>query len=201
MNEEKKSTQSQSSKGDSGDKPNQSKTGENSAVESVKSTAKDVLDKAKDSAGQVYELAADKAATKITEQKSHLSSGLSGVAGGIRQIGQDLRGNDEKNPFVDLTAKYGDSLAEQVERLSGYFEDKDLREIYRDVENFARRQPAVFIGAAFVVGVLAARFLKSGSGASAKSHFKTTESEPSNYKKSEAADLPNSASQTAVNAS
>jgi hypothetical protein len=32
-----------------------------------------------------------------------------------------------------------------------------------DVENFARRQPALFIGGALALGILAARFLKSSS--------------------------------------
>jgi hypothetical protein len=32
------------------------------------------------------------------------------------------------------------------------------------VEDFARRQPAAFLGGAFAIGFLAARFLKSGGG-------------------------------------
>lgn len=173
MNQENITAQNSESAASSGAQKTSAINEENSTVESVKSTAKEVLDKAKDSAGQVYGIAAETAASAVNEQKSHLSDGLSGVADSLRQIGQDLRETDEKNPFVDLTAKYGDVAAEQIEHLSGYFDEKDLREIYRDVETFARRQPGVFIGAAFVVGFLASRFLKSGAGSSAKSRFGT----------------------------
>lgn len=172
-NQENKATQKSGIKSDSNQKNNATTDSGNSGstVENVKNTAQDVLDKAKDSAGQIYGIAAEKAASTVTEQKNQLSGGLSSVAGSIRQIGQDLRQTEEKNPFVDLTAKYGDAAADQIERLSGYFDEKDLREIYRDVETFARRQPAVFIGAALVVGFLAVRFLRSGSGSSARSQF------------------------------
>jgi hypothetical protein len=40
---------------------------------------------------------------------------------------------------------------------------KDVREFLADLQRFARRQPAVFIGAAFAVGVISARFLKSSA--------------------------------------
>lgn len=170
-NEEYKTPQNPNSESDSASKaskPADSASENSPTIEAVKTTAKDVLDKAKDSAGQVYGIAAETATAKITEQKSNLSGGLSGVAGGIRQIGEDLRTGDEKNPFADLTAKYGDVAAEKVEQLSGYFERKDLKEIYRDVEGFARRQPAAFIAISFAVGLLAARFLKSSGKDSAK---------------------------------
>ena len=46
----------------------------------------------------------------------------------------------------------------------------------RDAESYARRNPAVFLGSAFVLGILAARFFKSspvpqvGHGAVARNH-------------------------------
>jgi hypothetical protein len=58
---------------------------------------------------------------------------------------------------ADLT----DSLAEQVERLSSYLRERDLRAVRDDVEDFARRQPAVAIGVALGLGMLGARFFKS----------------------------------------
>ena len=149
-------------------KPADSAGENNPAVETVKNTAKDILGSAKDSAGQAYEIAADAANSKITEQKSAFAGGLAGMASSIRQIGDDLRTGDEKNPFANLTARYGDAAAEKVDQLSDYFERKDLKGIYRDVEGFARRQPKVFIAISFAVGLLAVRFLKSGAKNSAK---------------------------------
>lgn len=157
--------------GGQNDKPNDTNkaaaslsNAKDATAETVKDTAKDVLGKAKDSAGQAYGLATEKAASKIEEQKTNLVGGLSGVADSIRQVGKNLRDGDEQNAVTDLTVKYGETIAEQIEKVSGYFDKKELKDIVRDVERFARKQPAIFVAAAFATGLLAARFLKSGSG-------------------------------------
>ena len=137
---------------------------ESSVTDTVKSTARGIIDQAKDTAGQAYGVATEKAATKIEEQKATLATGLTSVADSLKQVGGSLREADDQSGITELTAKYGESLANQIEQISGYFERKDVREMVRDVESFARRNPALFIGGAFTLGLLAARFLKS-SGA------------------------------------
>jgi hypothetical protein len=92
-----------------------------------------------------------------------LASGLGTVADTIRQVGSTLRETDEQTGITNTAAQYGDSLAQQIEKISQYFERSDVRVMMRDVETFARRNPAVFIGGAFAVGLLAARFLKSSN--------------------------------------
>src|SRR5205814_450028 len=76
-------------------------------------------------------------------------------------VGENLNTTPEQNPITEKAAQYTNSLAQQIENLSGYFERKDVREMVRDVESFARRYPAYFIGGAVALGFLAARFLKS----------------------------------------
>jgi hypothetical protein len=88
---------------------------------------------------------------------------LTSVADSLKQVGGSLREADDETGITELTAKYGESLANQIEQISNYFERKDVREMMRDVESFARRNPALFIGGAFTLGLLAARFLKSSS--------------------------------------
>lgn len=134
-----------------------------STTDSVKSAARGIIDQAKDTAGQAYGAATEKAATKIEEQKATLATGLTSVADSLKQVGGSLREADDESGITELTAKYGESLANQIEQISKYFERKDVREMMRDVESFARRNPAVFIGGAFTLGLLAARFLKSSS--------------------------------------
>lgn len=41
--------------------------------------------------------------------------------------------------------------------------ERDANELIGEAENLARSRPAVFLGGAFVLGVAAARFLKSSS--------------------------------------
>lgn len=128
---------------------------------------KDVYEQAKKSTGvvaeKIYDTAAKTASSKINEQKSNLASSLAGVADSIRQIGESF--GDEKQPYgvAKLTADYGNTLADKVEQVSSYLEGRDLGKLINDVEDFAHRNPILFIGGAFALGVVAARFLKSGN--------------------------------------
>ena len=128
---------------------------------------KGLVSQVKESGGKVASQAIDqvkeKAATKIDEQKSTLAQGLGSVADTIRQVGETLKSADEQSGVASTAAKYGDTLASQVEQFSGYLEKHNVSELMRDVERFARRNPAYFIGGAFALGLLGARFLKSSS--------------------------------------
>lgn len=125
--------------------------------------ARSLYDQAKETAGQAYEVAAEKATTKLEEQKSTLSGGLASVAGSVRQVSDNLTGPDIQDGISKFTAEYSQLAARKIENVANYLERKSVREMYTDVESFARRNPAVFVGGAFVLGLIAARFLKSGT--------------------------------------
>ncbi len=125
--------------------------------------ARSLYDQAKETAGQAYEAVTDKAATKIDEQKSTLSGGLNTVADSVRQVGENLDTYKTESGVAETAAKYTNTAAQKIEEVAGYFESRGVREMARDLEGFARRNPAVFFGAAFGLGLLAARFLKSTS--------------------------------------
>jgi hypothetical protein len=138
-----------------------SDTSAESLKDSAKDTAKGLYDQAKGTAGQAAGAATKKAESAIEEQKTNLASGLTSVADSLHQVSDSLRETDEQTGITKMTAKYGDQLAQQIEQVSDYFENRDPREMLKDVEGFARRNPEIFIGAAFTLGLLAARFLKS----------------------------------------
>ena len=120
--------------------------------------AKTFIDQAKETAGHAYEVVADKATEKLEEQKSTLSGGLVSVADTLRKVGNNLKGPDVQDGIAKYAADYSDTAARKIQDAANYFEQKDLRGMYTDVENFARRNPAVFVGGAFALGLLAARF-------------------------------------------
>ena len=96
------------------------------------------------------------AAAQLTTQKTRAAEALGSVAAALRQSSQPLRENNQ------LTlGDYAGKAADQLEQFSTRFRERDLTELMDDVNRFARRQPALFVGAAFAVGALAARFLKS----------------------------------------
>lgn len=100
----------------------------------------------------------DGATSQLTTQKSRVTDSLTSLAQAVRQSTESLRGNQQ--PAV---AQYVDKAAGQLERLSNHLRDRDVKDLAQDAQQFARRQPAIFIGAAFAAGLLAARFMKSSS--------------------------------------
>lgn len=129
------------------------------------SGVKEVLNQAKETttqaASQAFGQVQEKAGTAITEGKQTFAQGLTGLAEGIRQLSGNLRGQEQQNQVVSTAANYVEPLAGQIENIAHYLERQDLRGLSRDLQNFARRNPTLFVAGAFGLGLLAARFLKS----------------------------------------
>jgi hypothetical protein len=117
---------------------------------------REVKDQVVDQAKNSFRQARDSAGTSLTQSRSQAADRISGIAEAVRGTSERLR-SDNQPSVANLT----DSLADQVERLSSYLRDRDLTEFRRDLEGFARRQPAVAVGVALALGMLGARFIKS----------------------------------------
>ena len=98
------------------------------------------------------------ATAQLSTSKERATDGLGSLAQAVRQSTQPFRDNQQ-----DTVAQYIEKAADQLDRFSTSLRERDINEIVDDVQRFARRQPALFIGAAFAAGMLAARFLKSSS--------------------------------------
>jgi hypothetical protein len=105
----------------------------------------------------------DRAGEGLTTQKNRAVEGVSSVAHAVRQTAAHLR-EDNREPI----AKYAESGAQQLERLSEFLRNTDGAELWREAQTYARRRPAVFVGSAFVIGLMAARFLKSSGARSTR---------------------------------
>ena len=60
-----------------------------------------------------------------------------------------------------LQAQAAQQVADQVEGIAAHLRTADLTTITRDVSDFARKNPALFIGGAALLGFVATRFLKA----------------------------------------
>jgi ElaB/YqjD/DUF883 family membrane-anchored ribosome-binding protein len=103
---------------------------------------------------------ATEAKNKAGEQvRSSLDKGRSRAADTLHEVARTLMGTGDQadNP----AAPYMNRAGEQVRRAADYLQNADLNQMVTSTEQFARRQPALFLGTAFAIGVLAARFLKS----------------------------------------
>lgn len=110
-------------------------------------------------AAGVIDQVKQQASTRVNEQKTRAAEGLGSVASAIRQASDHLRTENQ------TLATYADKAVDQIQLFADRMRDKDPAEMMRDAERFARRNPAAFVGGAFVLGVALARFLKSSSDA------------------------------------
>jgi glucan phosphorylase len=117
-----------------------------------------VADQAKETAGQIAHQAREKVTSQVGGQKDRMAQQIGSVAHALRQSGQQMRDQQQ-----DLPVEYIDQVADQVERFSQYLQKRDLNQLIGEVERFAWRQPTLFLGGAFMLGLLGARFLKSSS--------------------------------------
>ena len=122
----------------------------------VKTQIRDVKNQVVDHAKQTLTQARDSAASSLTDSKGRLADQVGHVATAFRTTTDHLRQNDQPH-----LAGYADGIARQAERFAGYLRNADFRAMGEDVRDLARRQPAVVVGGAFALGLLAARFLKS----------------------------------------
>src|SRR5918911_4191915 len=113
-------------------------------------------DKAQELVGQAQQKAGEQVESGLARGKSRAAEALGGVAQSLRLSSQHLRDQNQEG-----TGRYVEKAAQQVERLSSYLQNRDVGEVIDEVEDFARRQPALFLGGAFALGLLGARFLKS----------------------------------------
>jgi hypothetical protein len=94
---------------------------------------------------------------KLSSQKDQVASTLHTLAQTIRE-GGDRMGEDQ--PQV---ASLAGQAATKVDEASSYLRQHDLGDFMHEAEDFARREPLIFLGGAFASGFLAMRFLKAAS--------------------------------------
>ena len=116
-------------------------------------TTERVTETAKQTIGQVVDSTKDQA----DGQRARLASGIEHIADSLRQTGETLNEHDQK-----LAGEYAQKAATRVEHAADYLRERNVDEIVRDLQDFARREPALVLGGAFALGFLAARFLKVG---------------------------------------
>lgn len=111
-----------------------------------------------DNTGGIAQTLRDSTYRGIDDQKARASETLGSLAGAVRGMTQPLR--EDGRPQI---ADYVNRAADGIERWASQLRQQDLEDAVRAVEQFARRQPAMFLGLAFGAGLVAARFLKSSS--------------------------------------
>ena len=117
-----------------------------------------VVDQAKQAVSHVVSDVAGQAREQVNAQfdtrKDKALETIGNVASAIRDTSDKLKG---VGPLGDVAGRAADG----IENVASFFEGKQISDIVRDVERFARREPAIFLGATFALGLIGGRFLKS----------------------------------------
>lgn len=123
---------------------------------STREQVRDIKDRAIGQARDTFRDARDRATSSLDDSRSRVADQIGGIANGFRQASGKFR-DGEQARAADLT----NNLADHVDQVATYLREKDARAMVDDLGQLARRQPAVVIGGALAIGVLAGRFLKS----------------------------------------
>jgi len=121
-----------------------------------------LVEQTKQKAAEVVNQARQQIRSQLADKKDSAAEGLGQVAEALRQTGQQLS-DHQQGSF----SQYAQMAADQVERFSGYLREQDIERLVGEVESLARRQPALFVGSAFMLGFFLSRFLKSSSDGAA----------------------------------
>lgn len=116
-------------------------------AESVKEQAKDVVTEAQ-----------EQAQSMLASRKEQAASELGSIAQAFRQTGDQLREQEKTAAASALN-----QVAGQVERFSNFLTNNEVTDLLDEAENLARRNPELFLGGAFALGLLASRFLKASA--------------------------------------
>jgi ElaB/YqjD/DUF883 family membrane-anchored ribosome-binding protein len=95
----------------------------------------------------------------LEEQKRQIADRISGVAKALRSAAQPLEESENR-----VIARYLEEGAMQVESFSRNMRERRWSELVADTEDFARRQPTLFVLGAVATGFVVGRLLWASSG-------------------------------------
>ena len=137
------------------------------ALEEAKTVAGQVAAEAKDQVSHLADQAkaqvagaTDKVKGVATEQKELLAAQIGGVADSMQRVAADLESTNGPN------AGYARMIADNAEKLSDTIREKDIDQILAMAQDFGRKQPVAFMGAAALLGFAASRFLLASASRS-----------------------------------
>ncbi len=148
------------------DSPSPSRSGGSSdPVAEAKAKASALKDDVKDKAAGLADQAQTEAKERVDAGKQKAAGALENVADALHDTGDALRENDQ-----DAFARYADNAADQLDQFVDGIRDRSVGELFDEAERFARQDPGLFVGGAFLLGIFGARFLKASASDAGRSH-------------------------------
>jgi hypothetical protein len=130
------------------------------AGEQVTSTVREQAAKVADKARTVASDAGSKIGRALDEQRASGADYIHNVAGLVHQAA------DVFDQEVPQASRYLYQAAQQLDTVAETVRTKSVNDAVSDIQDFARRQPALFFGGALLLGFAAVRVFKSSAPAS-----------------------------------
>jgi hypothetical protein len=128
------------------------------ATDFVREQIGPLVDAMRERVGPLAEQVKEKASTVTQQQMTSAAEGLESVAGAVNVVGERLREN-----HLGELSQYTDLATEQIEKAAAWLRTTTPEEIAHDIEDYAKKQPAVFVAGALALGLIGVRFLRSAS--------------------------------------
>lgn len=126
--------------------------------------AESVMNETKGRAAELGEAAKDTASSATSRVKEAIAGQKGAGADFLGNIAQATRrAANEFEVDVPQAAEYIRLAAGQVETFANAIRERNVGELFDEVQQFARRQPTLFFGGAMVLGFATLRFLKSST--------------------------------------
>jgi len=171
------------------------------AQETLKETARDTLDTAKQAVQQVTEQThqqVEEVVTQTVDQATHAISdikeeatstfiaqrdrvveSLSALGSALKMTSQNLtkdaHGSTQDGSAAMALGPFVEEAAERITQSADFLRDKDMSSLMREAQTLAKKQPLLFLGAMFGVGIAGARMFK-GMSESSSSNSTSSES-------------------------
>jgi hypothetical protein len=127
------------------------------AGEKVTDTVREQAAKVGDRARSVAADTGKKIENALNEQRASGADYLQNVAGLVHQAA------DIFDTQVPQASRYIHQAAQQIDTVAEAVRTKNVQDAVHDVQDFARRQPAIFFGGALLLGFAAVRLLKTST--------------------------------------
>jgi hypothetical protein len=121
----------------------------------IKDSASTLLDRGKDAASTIIERGKDAAAQRVEQGRLNVTESAQSATSALRRAAGDVEG---ENALIGSVLR---KSADTIEKATNAIASGDLSSGLSDLNAFARRQPAIFLGVSALLGFALARVGKT----------------------------------------
>jgi hypothetical protein len=132
-------------------------TGEYGTSGGARDAGRKIGEEMKAGAREAVEVGKERTRSFLEDQKATVAGQMEDLATMLRRAARE----HDEDGGRGASARLAERAADGMESIAESLQQRDLRGLVRNCEDFARRSPAVFIGGALTAGFLLTRFFKS----------------------------------------